>query len=70
MPTTMDKIHNLLVPITGAERIGFIDTSRESLYSKHVQLERIINLPEQWNELTLFSLCRRHSLQSHILEVS
>lgn len=30
----MDKLHNLLTPITGAEKIGFIDLSKQSLYGK------------------------------------
>lgn len=43
MSTIPDKIHNLLAPITGAEKIGFIDTSKDSLYSKHTKLGPIMN---------------------------
>ncbi|KAJ9664187.1 Phosphatidyl-N-methylethanolamine N-methyltransferase [Neophaeococcomyces mojaviensis] len=30
----MEKIHNILAGVTGAERIGFIDTTQTSLYGK------------------------------------
>jgi len=30
----MEKIHNLIAGATGSEQIGFLDTSKQSLYGK------------------------------------
>lgn len=30
----MDKVHNILAGVTGDEQIGFLDTSKQSLYGK------------------------------------
>ena len=32
--TIQAKLHNFLAPVTGADKIGFIDASKTSLYSK------------------------------------
>lgn len=30
----MDKVHNLVAGVTGAEQVGFLDMSKQSLYGK------------------------------------
>lgn len=49
----MEKFHNLIAGATGSEQIGFLDTSKQSLYGKsRPPHDLITKLPYQWCLLT------------------